>query len=291
MQVGAVGIGDLTNFGLTGNGEPFMFAQVEGLGVFMALDGSTTVTISIMGIVRNVHKLDNRCLDLAWLPTVEKSDREVFAEATVADYANLVLYSVLPVGTNVAVIFDGVRYESSVAKESNSGYFVFGNLSIMNAEAFPNTGEPFIIYTPYETGYYNFISADGNEHTIAVYAVDEKYNVIPEGFLGGGRSSTFSLDDMGMPSVKTDTTETITVDTSEIINILISGGKVNLSFKCNITTGTSYMDVRVDAMLDGTKIKTNYHWSSLYYTEAHGLYAFIVTVTDATISVTNRKIA
>lgn len=294
-EAGSVGLGELSNLGGFGNGEPFVFFTRPSLGVSYLLNNSssTVPTVSIYGKGVKVHKLDNRCLDLAWLPTVEKTDVEVQGETTFTkSMTNMEFqYDEFLVGAEVAVVFDGVRYECTVVKEGTTGALVIGNLSILSAELGSDTGEPFCIYSPGTNGYYVLVFADENEHTVAVYAVDAQYNVIPDGFLGEGRSRIFSLDDMGMPSVETDTTETITVDTSEIVNILISGGKVNLSFNCTLSAGAGSTIVSVSAVLDGTKTKLNYHWSSLHYAEDFCLYAFIVDVNDTTISVTNRKIA
>lgn len=294
-EAGSVGLGELSNLGGFGNGEPFVFFTRPSLGVSYLLNysSSTVPTVSIYGKGVKVHKLDNRCLDLAWLPTVEKTDVEVQGETTFTkSMTNMEFqYDEFLVGAEVAVVFDGVRYECTVVKEGTTGALVIGNLSILSAELGSDTGEPFCIYSLGTNGYYVLVFADENEHTVAVYAVDAQYNVIPDGFLGEGRSRIFSLDDMGMPSVETDTTETITVDTSEIVNILISGGKVNLSFNCTLSAGAGSTIVSVSAVLDGTKTKLNYHWSSLHYAEDFCLYAFIVDVNDTTISVTNRKIA
>lgn len=66
MAVGAVLLGDGTNFGATGNGEPFMFVLMEQSGVFggmiMPLDGTTELTVSVRGNVKTYYKLDKALL-------------------------------------------------------------------------------------------------------------------------------------------------------------------------------------------------------------------------------------
>jgi hypothetical protein len=187
MTPGAVFLGDGSTVGMPSNGEPFAIVSVlendtQVLSV-IPFDGTTELTLSIKGMVETVHKLDNRCLDLEWLPTVEKIDTMVYEPNMIASGANLFEYTRLPVGTNVAVMFDDVRYECVVEQNSATGWFVIGNLSIVNAEEFHNTDEPFVIRALFETGLYFVGFADGNNHKIAVYKVDAAYNKLPEEFL------------------------------------------------------------------------------------------------------------
>lgn len=68
--ISAVGFGDLTNFGATGNGEPFTMiifpadiaSQMGVGGMLVNADGSTSATISIYGEGEIAHPIDPRCL-------------------------------------------------------------------------------------------------------------------------------------------------------------------------------------------------------------------------------------
>jgi hypothetical protein len=62
LEAGTIGIGDFTNFGGSGNGEPFTFVCASTMGIIFPLDGSTSVIISIYCEGENVHKLDAKFL-------------------------------------------------------------------------------------------------------------------------------------------------------------------------------------------------------------------------------------
>ena len=66
MAVGAVLLGDGSNFGLSGNGEPFAIISGGENGTQMLgiapLDGTTELTLSIKIMDETVHKIDHRCL-------------------------------------------------------------------------------------------------------------------------------------------------------------------------------------------------------------------------------------
>lgn len=302
-ETGAVIMGDVYtlsggNAGTAPTGEPFviMGGQQENGGMILAIfpiDGTTELTLSIYGNDVIAHKIDPRCLDLAWLPTVEKSEREVLAETTSAEYKNnaTLTRTDIPNGTNVVVVLDGVRYECVAEPFADEGVLFFGNMRLLS-DGFPANSFPFLFMSMSENAKYALTLSDENEHTISVYVIDTKYNVIPDGFLGKELLSVINLSDLGLDRIYPNTTETITTDTSKIISTLENGGKVSLRFnaimKNDSNTETSASPI---AVLDGTVIRSDYHWSSVYYHEGYGLYAFIVAVSDTTISVTNRKIA
>ena len=84
----------LGNFGLMSGGEstgePFVLVyapeaySAQGFtGMVMPLDGSTSVTISIVGGGKQVRKLPNECLDLDWIPKVNENEMVLFEEQTI----------------------------------------------------------------------------------------------------------------------------------------------------------------------------------------------------------------
>ena len=66
MMPGAVLLGDGTNFGAIGNGEPFTIVCMEQNGAYgamaMPLDGTSELTLSIKGVINIYHKLDKALL-------------------------------------------------------------------------------------------------------------------------------------------------------------------------------------------------------------------------------------
>lgn len=177
-------------------GEPFVILYAESLAAMGAslnvigLDGAAEVTLGLTGSPPlKIHKLDNRCLDLAWLPTAKKVETEVMEETTFtadSDKNTPLNRSILPIGTNVTVIFDDVRYECTVTELSPPGWVTFGNLAINGADEAPNTGEPFLFYNLFESGPYAIQFADEGSHTVSVYVTESTINKIPSDFLPDG---------------------------------------------------------------------------------------------------------
>ena len=63
MQEGCVGLGDLSMFEFDGNGEPFTFICLEGGMMILPLDGTTELTLSILGQEEIIHKIPNKYVD------------------------------------------------------------------------------------------------------------------------------------------------------------------------------------------------------------------------------------
>lgn len=161
-------LGDLGGImGGDSTGEPFVLvvldpSMVEAMGthsLVMAIDGSTSATISIEGMTEVVHKLDNKYLDLAWIPTDEKGTvcieyQELSAnedgytlnvEWVSEDIANKIYAGEIKSGDIFVVVFDGVRYECPITCDAVSeSMMIFGNMNLYNPDS-PNTGEPFLI--------------------------------------------------------------------------------------------------------------------------------------------------
>lgn len=154
----------LGNISMTGigenTGEPFVIMFYHGMGAAIVMfDGSTTATISIVDKQSDIHKLDNKFLDLAWLPVTEKGticideQRVIVGEIAAQvdwvseDVANKINNGEIQVGDIFVVSFDGVRYECPLAIENvyNQSRIVLGNLSLIDNSA-ANTGEPFVVW-------------------------------------------------------------------------------------------------------------------------------------------------
>lgn len=186
-------LGDLGGAsGGVSTGEPFAMivadaeaAAALGMGaLIMPLDGATSVTISITTAGETIHKLDNKYLDLDWLPVCNETP--LIAETTVEHSGKLegLCYDELPVGKRIVVAVDGEKYQTAVMRAGSGTDAVdwIGNIAIFGQEYVGteyDTGEPF--YAVVLSSSLNFLFADGSSHTIAIY--DLVPNKLPEEFL------------------------------------------------------------------------------------------------------------
>lgn len=191
MMPGAVLLGDGANLGISGgSGEPFaivIFNQ-DGQNICMCIpfDGTTELTISIKTINIAIHKLDNRCLDLAWLPTVVDGAETVLSTRTLNTQITTVtdfVWAVDCVGKTYIVEYGGERYECVCGSLSADGQTVnyIGNQNLHGNTPEADTGEPFCIQLLEGVTY---IFKTGSSAEITVYGPG--YNKMPEGFLPDG---------------------------------------------------------------------------------------------------------
>lgn len=248
----------LGNIGLMAGGadtgEPFIIltlppeaAAEMGIGTqIMPIDGSTEVTISIIGGKGDVyHKLDNNFLDLAWLPTIDVVENEVVPETTVTIgsalqlYSTDIAYSMIPEGTGTVVTWNGAKYNCTVKTVKVDGlgvYFYLGNIGMVSAELGANTGEPFVFAVMDINGKYGIAVSSSGDHVYSISTLDKVYNTIPEEFLGVDTSDVLEIDlyEMGMAEVVASSTVGYSFDTAEVLYALQTGKKVTVSFRLRI---------------------------------------------------------
>lgn len=184
-------------------GEPFVIEVVptEGVTVAMPLDGSTTLTISIVGSGGTViHKLDNKYLDLAWLPTMKNVLSEVFPETSGTKSATINAIEIseplhLEAGKTYTVTWNGVDYECEAFAVAFNGYNLtgLGDLSSSFSDA-PASEAPFgFLEYPEEIAvqvgdmYVNILvpgyESEAYDYTFSIKTVVQVPNKIPEEFL------------------------------------------------------------------------------------------------------------
>lgn len=204
---GAAGLGNGTIVGLTGNDEPFFVVSGAAPGwlVILSLHGPIDLTISISCNDVVVNKLDNRCLDLDWLPV--RKEVQIAAQKTVTNGVSMptetkygfpdLTSDDVYAGQPIVVYFDGARYETVVFRftiDSADDSLGAGNLKSFGSIA----GDPTMPFgLQFVRTRTNVICSEG-EHTASVYSYDT-YNKLPEAFLP---------DNLPSGSVELDTTLT-----------------------------------------------------------------------------------
>ena len=176
-------------------GEPFIaivlpaeYAAAMGVGgMVMSIDGSTPVTIGISGSSREVRKLDNRCLDLEWIPTKQSAGIVLIPEVTASGTGyvkGIGSRDFLPYD-RVIVVFDGVEYEC-YPQFSDDGNIKDAFMTISNvpdASLMPgeNPDQKFLIFGV--SGQTSLIPSDGGTHTYLVKTAEYDYNKLDNGYL------------------------------------------------------------------------------------------------------------
>ena len=194
--------GDGTQLGLEGgNGEPFlmlivpadMVAVLGAAAQVKPLDGAASVTISISAEGGAIHKLDNKYLDLDWLPTISYGKGEtLFEEATLTTKSSAIEgfegaislgFSIDMSKEQVCVTIDGKDYICDVMAEAG-GYVVPAGSTFETAL--------FVIYGSY------LYHRNAGTYTIKITDYVTYYNKMPEGFLPSGSKTKyyFNLDDV-----------------------------------------------------------------------------------------------
>ena len=200
-----IALGDVGAFdGKVDTGEPFCIARVpdeivaeEGFwGMVLPMDGSSypDVTLSIYCGGEVVHKLDNKYLDLDWLPVVMEnvlvpeftaviSAANSFVE--IADSQDAL--SALRLGQNVIVDINGTRYQATVGGNLD-GYCIaeYGYVSDMTTSgSIPSFSKNYAIHW-YKKNYAAFIASEPSTYTVRVVAEGGNTNKIPKEFLPNG---------------------------------------------------------------------------------------------------------
>lgn len=209
-EMPGVFLGNQVSVGGADTGEPFMIvefpaevaAEMGVYGVVGGFDGSKA-DFAIYDGGEVAHKLDNRCLDLEWLPIME--DTIIVEETTVENGQPLdnVGFETYPVGTQLAVRIDGVRYPVTVTAFGSGvdEYFIIGD------QSFATT--PFFANIMARQAWFYF--ADKQAHAVSVYTT--KANKMPAEFLPDGVPY---IENKGLQTVLPETTFTGLSDTTPI---------------------------------------------------------------------------
>ena len=192
-------------------GEPFclVFISVDGENVFtlFALDGSESVVLSIeQAAYSDIHKIDNKYLDLDWIPKAEYGPGDLVYSATCEvnlnsegnalqdNLSNLSSIYGLANGQKVFVKINNNSYEASVTQME--GAVIIGSLSAIQSNTFLKDA-PFLFYAMAQT--YGMLVIDPSvfsegECVFEVYT-SVNANALPEEFLPTSfQGNTYFLD-------------------------------------------------------------------------------------------------
>lgn len=172
--------------GTMATGEPFVLMEyppelvaAEGIhGAFMFIpfgfnESVTTFALAVYGDGLVLHKLDNKYLDLAWLPVVNESlIEEVHTVGNGNFKSDKLNIGIVYAGMPLIVYFDGVRNEVVVDGDggANNGHFFYINDS---------TGTVVAIISFNQYGY--VVQSTEGAHTVAFYLPEP--NRLPTKFL------------------------------------------------------------------------------------------------------------
>lgn len=188
-NVGAIlGTGD--------TGEPFIIvifppeqsAETGSYANVLALDNSEEVLFGIS--LKDFKKLDNKFLDLDWIPKKVAPEVEIVSKMTVASnnssLSDYLTIDMLNVDKTYVIYFDGERYEyKPVSYEGAYGeMYYLGNLGFFGNA--PDDGAKFVLAVGTgEVDRETIIHLkDNQEHTLAIYGLGEAVpNKLPEEYL------------------------------------------------------------------------------------------------------------
>lgn len=257
-------------------GEPFAmivlnadFAAGMGFGaMIMPLDGATSVTVSITsGSAETIHKLDNKYLDLDWLPVQKLSKcAAVMAEKTSAlsSWGRFTFRSAeqlpLMVGKTYIINWNGVEYASEFLAYTGGDSEIYGQFE----------SDAFVIWQLYDASEASYKNAlwctpkDGStELTLSIYEAGN-VNKMPAEFL----PETVTVDLSGMPTLVTGEDVSQEVDhrlVEQINNSINNGGKAALviPFQPKTSAGTGDV-INYTAVLNGDAWYGRWMWSGTY---------------------------
>lgn len=124
------------------NDAPFvgLYSAIQSMLMMLPLDESSEATVAIYSAVGKVHKLDNKYLDLDWLPVIKKKDILPLQTVEITNTTDQKLYWVyipydgpaFEYGQEVTVEVDGVPYDRVIGGSAIDGYFVTAGAVIIS---------------------------------------------------------------------------------------------------------------------------------------------------------------
>lgn len=244
-------------------GEPFAIAlltpeiaaQMGVGGIGIPLDGSSSFTASITGAIESIKKLENKFLDLGWVPSKSKVKRVLFSEYVSFNssgsktYTRLLFNIIL--GEKYEVLWNGETYicEPKTIVFNNVPCNAIGNTSL--GEFGDNTGEPFLFYvlTDGATGY-TFVdtTAKGSSVDIVVKGPEYVYNKMPKDFMPDTVDSLRIINSLTL----------VDPDGTNISIHALTGNRVyfpgNISIQGQVAATQNYVNTNISSHTSNTDI-------------------------------------
>ena len=278
-------IGNRVFVGEDNTGEPFVMGTIiSPMNISLAVTFSSNVedtfeyTFKIEETTETIHKLDNKYLDLAWLPYMVKTAGKTLFDETVhfssggSMNREEVPFTITP-GKTYFVTWEGVEYECvakhtewSTNAEDRLPVDYIGNLSLADSSE-ENSGEPFVLYI---WGNYIFVIdndtiKDAESH-VKVAEGGLKPNKMPAEFLP--EAVTYDLAGMGMPTLVTGEDVTLELGeeaAAEVREHLLNGVRVGLVIPFQPKTSAGTGDVNnYTVMFSGNVYNGRWQWSGAY---------------------------
>lgn len=184
----AVAMGNFSVVGGANTGEPFAILYSYDYGIVNIVDLAGTANRPVVGIYGKseiVHKLDNKFLDLDWLPVLE---REYILPKTMVkitdDFAEIKqstggLFN-LPLGSTVNVEINGTVYKATIIDDFEGRYCVdYGAIDSGNDDKL--IAGKYFIAQPIRNSSAAFFSTEPGSYTVSVFV--EQSSKMPEEYL------------------------------------------------------------------------------------------------------------
>lgn len=266
--------------GTTITGEPFVIieypldsaAQFGANIAVMPVGSVTSITVSVYGHSKTLHKLPNELLDLEWMPTKEVN--VILPQVTLVHNQTLKGVDLTAFkGVEYAdVTFDGTVYQCKVSyTEESYGVVVgLGNDKVKNPNSVTavDTGEPFAFMGMGDV--LMFSALDSNPHTVSIVG-GVKYNKLPVEFLPdevlGEKDLSLNLNELGLATAVTGTPVFRNLDSTAIATAVKAGKKVWCTFKveCKANDDTVSFSNDLTLLLDGSKLGELYVASKILH--------------------------
>mgnify|MGYP003289122478 CR=1 FL=1 len=167
--------------------EPFFICTSDAYDeISVMIRGTGTYTISIIGMIPEIHKLPMKYLPDGY-PYMGEPTEEILLDETSFEISSAdervgfsTLYSIERYYT-YAVVFDGVRYECAAYKNNNN-YCYIGNAALISENG--GADEPFLIICDYTD--IQIIVSDIGSHTVSISEVISGVYKISDNYLPDG---------------------------------------------------------------------------------------------------------
>lgn len=256
-------IGNQAAIGGEDNGLPFVMGDIPAQGVAMcvALDGSTQATVGITQVKRGIKKLDNKYLDLDWMPTKTVKYTDILPETATPtptvesngmyNYTLEGATAAFVEGKEYSIWLDGVEY-TDTARLFTSDFMWPGignaNMALPNVDA---TDYPFVAFAVTNIT----LGTTAPVSTVRIAIKETSYNKMPSGFMPEGFGTPyFDLSALGLGAIGLDASSSAAVDFDTITAIrnALDAGPVKLKYSIGFDAGSMSFNHNLESIVTAT---------------------------------------